>query len=256
VRLELWGDPVAHSRSPAIHNAALTALGMSGDYLARRVDGPGLQAGVARLRSGEISGANVTMPHKAAAAALADHLGDEVTITGAANTLRGVAGRVEAINTDVGGLVDAASAARIPADIPVLVLGAGGSAAAAVHAFGERRPAVAARRPEAAAAVLEHTGVAGSVVAWGEALPGSLIINATPLGMRGERLPPAPMVAAAGLIDLPYGSAPTPACRTAAARGIPYADGIDVLVAQAARAFSWWTGRLAPVDAMRVAARA
>jgi len=259
VRLVLLGDPVAHSCSPAIHHAALAAVGVSGSYEARRVGLSGLLAAVDDLREGGIDGINVTMPHKAAAAAAADLADQLVTATGAANTLRrrGLPDGpiVEATNTDVGGIAAAADAGGIPPDAPVLVLGAGGAAAAAVAAFRDYLAGVSTRRSGGAAALGLQTGVAAPPVPWGDAVEGVVVVNATPLGMHGETLPVGILDAAAGLIDLPYGDGSTPAMRRAHLLGIPAVDGLDVLVAQAAIAFTWWTGIPAPLDVMSTAAR-
>lgn len=255
MRLALLGDPVEHSRSPAIHAAALAAAGIAGSYEARRVDRAGLAAALDEMRRGALDGANVTMPHKAAAAADADHADALVAATGAANTLRGRAGRVEATNTDVEGVVAAAAAAGIDPAAPVLVLGAGGAAAAVLAAFGIRVAGVASRRPAAAAALAARMGSAAAPHPWGAPLPGAVVVNATPLGMDGEALPPGLLEASAGLVDLAYGRHPTPAAAEAGERNLPCADGIEVLVAQAAASFTWWTGLPAPRAAMTAAAR-
>jgi shikimate dehydrogenase len=92
-------------------------------------------------------------------------------------------------------------------------------------------------------------------VAWGNAEAGATVINATPLGMAGETLPPGVVDGAGCLLDLAYGAEPTPAVAEALRRGLPVVDGIDLLVAQAAAAFSIWTGIAAPVLAMMQAAR-
>jgi len=250
VRLVLLGDPVDHSRSPAIHIAALAAAGIEGSYEAMAVDRAGLVRVVEAIAAGRIQGANVTMPHKAAAAEVAEGIDALVEATGAANTLRTsatVPGTVEATNTDVGGLQSAAERAGLPADAPVVILGAGGAASAATHAFADREVLVSSRsgRP---------VGEYGSV-SWGEPVPGAVVVNATPLGMAGESLPAGLVESASGLLDMAYGSNPTPAMEVAVRRGIPAADGLDVLVAQAAISFRWWTGVPAPLDHMHMAAR-
>ena len=258
MRLVLLGDPVTHSRSPAIHRAALAAVGLSGSYEVRRVGHRGLLDAVADLREGRIDGANITMPHKPAAAAAADLTDGLVDATGAANTLRrgGSPGApmVEATNTDVAGLTAAADAAGIPRDAPVLVLGSGGAAAAAMLAFGDRPASLSARRSEAAGELALRTGSPVPFIRWGEAVDGAVVVNATPLGMYGESLPGDLLEAAAGLIDMAYGDRANPAIRRARYLGIPAADGLDVLVAQAAISFSWWTDVPAPLDVMRRAA--
>ncbi len=258
MRLVLLGDPVAHSRSPAIQRAALAAAGLSGSYEARRVSHRGLLDAVADLKEGRIDGANITMPHKSAAAAAADLADGVVAATGAANTLRRGwspdGPNVEATNNDVAGLTAAADAAGIPREAPVLVLGAGGAAAAAVVAFGERSVSLSARRPGAVGELALRTGAPVPSCRWGEAVDGAVVINATPLGMYGESLPEDLLEVAAGLIDMAYGDRVTPAVQKARDLGIPAADGLHVLVAQAAASFFWWTGVPAPLNVMLQAA--
>ncbi|MCB2223587.1 MAG: shikimate dehydrogenase [Actinobacteria bacterium] len=251
MRLAVLGDPVAHSRSPAIHTAALAAAGIEGSYTARRVDAAGLAEALDEIRAGTLDGANVTMPHKAAAARLADAADDAVRATGAANTLRrrpGAPGEVESANTDVGGIAAAARKAGIPSGGPVLVLGAGGSARAAIAAFAGRAVQCSVRR--------DGTVPGVPAVPWGVPVDGAVVVNATPLGMEGEPLPDGLLAAASGLVDLPYGARRTPAVAAALAAGIPVADGLAVLVAQAALSFTWWTGVEAPMAVMEAAARA
>jgi len=223
------------------------------------VDLRGFLSAVEDLRDGCIDGINVTMPHKAAAAAAADLADEIVRATGAANTLRrgGSPDRpvVEATNTDVGGIAAAADAAGIPPDAPVLVLGAGGGAAAAVVAFRDRLAGVSTRRAGNVGALAERTGVPVRPCPWGEAVDGVVVVNATPLGMRGEMLPGGILDAAVGLIDLPYGEVPTPAMQRAHLLGIRAVDGLRVLVAQAAISFTWWTDVPAPLDVMHPAAQ-
>ncbi|MBM3695962.1 MAG: shikimate dehydrogenase [Actinobacteria bacterium] len=255
MRLVLLGDPVAHSRSPAIHRAALAAVGLEGSYEARRVDAAGVYRACAEIRAGTLAGANVTMPHKRVAAAAADRLDPAAAACGAVNTLAGDEGEVWGYNTDVGGLRLAREWAGIPPGGPVLVLGGGGAAAAALVAFAGVPLAVATRCPGAGGALAAARGIRAAEVAWGQPAPGALLVNATTLGMHGEPLPLVLVEEAAGLIDLPYGEAATPAVRQARERGLPVADGLEVLVAQAALSFRIWTGCEAPVAVMRRAAR-
>jgi len=256
VRLVLLGDPVAHSRSPAIQRAALAAAGIPGSYEARRVDARGVYLAAAEIRAGDLRGANVTMPHKQVAAAAADRLSAAAARCGAVNTLVGEEGEVVGHNTDVPGLLAAGERAGIRRGLPVLVLGGGGAAAAALVALAGGGVSIATRRPGAGEALAATLGVAATGVPWGRPQPGYVVVNATPLGMEGEPLPPGVVEEAAGLIDLPYGREPTPAVLLARARGLPVADGLDHLVAQAALSFELWAGVPAPLGAMEAAARA
>jgi shikimate dehydrogenase len=251
VRLVVLGDPVAHSLSPTIQQAALDAVGIPGSYDARKVDAAGTEAAVGELRRGDLDGANVTMPHKALAAHLADRLEPTARRAGAVNTLVRVDQVIVGHNTDVEGVRTVWGWAGLPTTAPVLVLGAGGASAAALLALEGRRLSVAARRTEAAQDLVSGLGVAAEVVPWGTVVAGAVVVNGTPLGMAGEALPARLIGDAAGLLEMAYGSGSTPAAAMVAAAGAPVASGPDMLLAQGAASFELWTGRKAPVDAMR-----
>lgn len=255
MRLALLGDPVAHSRSPEIQRAALAAAGVLGLYEARRVDEAGLYRAIAEIRAGDLRGANVTMPHKRTAAAAADRLSAAAGRCAAANTLVAEGAEVVGHNTDVGGLRTAWEQAGLPAEGPVLVLGAGGAAAAVLIAMEGREIAIAGRRAGVGGALAAAVGVRAVEIPWGQAWPGAVVVNATPVGMEGDSLPPGVVEESAGLVDLPYGSGPTPAATLARRRGLRVVDGLDHLVAQAALSFELWTGVPVPRAAMEAAAR-
>ena len=250
MRLVLLGDPVDHSRSPAIQNAALAACGIEGTYTARRVDAAGMASAVDQIRYGRLDGANVTMPHKELAFELSDRVSADALRAGAVNTLVRSMGEVWGHNTDVPAIREILAADGWPEDSPVLVLGTGGAAAGVVAAVPERDVIVSGRRSSAATGLLERTHVHGRVIPWGEAVDGAVVVNATPLGMHGESLPPAVVAAAGALLDLTYGPVGAPSVTVASERGIPVANGRDMLLAQAARAFEIWTGRAAPGTVM------
>lgn len=251
MRLAVLGDPVAHSLSPALHGAALRELGIPGEYVAIRVDEDGLGRAVDDLRHGRLDGANVTMPHKALAANLCDERSEAARRTGAVNTLTRLGTSVVGHNTDVDGVRHAWNWGGLPTGTPVLVLGAGGAAAAALVASGPADLHLASRDPVRAAALVEGVAAAASVIHWGEAVAGAVVVNATPVGMRGEQLPEGVLASACGLLDMAYGPAPTPAITEAIERGLPHADGQMMLLGQAVESFRLWTGREAPVEAMR-----
>jgi len=252
VRLVVLGDPVDHSRSPAIQTAALGACGIEGTYTARRVDEAGMVSAVDEVRYGRLAGANVTMPHKQLAFELADRVTEAALRSGAVNTLVRRDGEVWGHNTDVEGIQAVWDSAHLPADRPVLVLGAGGAAAGAVVAVADHAIAVSARRDQAAAELIERTRVEGSVVPWGTPLEGAVVVNATPIGMGTESLPSELLAVASGFFDLTYGPVESPSVRYARDLGIPTADGKELLLAQAAASFEIWTGIRAPIDVMRV----
>ncbi|MEN8114409.1 MAG: shikimate dehydrogenase [Actinomycetota bacterium] len=251
MKLVLLGDPVSHSLSPAIHNAGLAAAGIEGTYEARRVDEDGMREAVSEVRYGRLDGANVTMPHKHLAFELADRVSEDALRSGAVNTFVRAAGEVWGHNTDIVGLRAVWDETEFSTSAPVLVLGTGGAAAAAVVARSDAVLFISGRRPEAAADVLAVTRTRGEVVPWGSAIAGAVVVNATPIGMKGEALPDGILNGASGLVDMAYGPEPTPAVLHARATGLPVIDGPGFLLAQAVAAFELWTGVTAPVDAMR-----
>ncbi len=248
------GDPIAHSRSPAIHTAALEACGIEGSYVARRVDASGVVRAIEEIRAGELDGANVTMPHKRTAAAAADRLDDLARRAGSVNTLARSGNAVVGHTTDVGGILDAWGWAGLPGDRPALILGTGGAAAAALIALEGRELAIAGRRPGAGTELAAAVGVGAQEVAWGEMVRGAVVVNATPVGSAGESQPPGVIEHAAGYFEMVYAGGTTRALDMAREQGIPCADGLSLLVAQAARSFRIWTGIEAPIGVMRAAA--
>jgi shikimate dehydrogenase len=256
VRLAVFGSPVQHSLSPAMHRAALAHLGIPGDYTARDVDEPGLVRGVAEIRDGVLDGANVTMPHKHLAFRSCDECTDLAGRAGVVNTLSRRSGVVVGDNTDVLGVREAWAWAGLPATGSVTILGAGGAAAAAVLALEGRRLQVIARNAEKALAMLERIGVAADVSSWSqEIVVTGVVVNATPIGMNEERLDDRVLAGATGLLDMAYGDTVTPAVAEMRATGRPVAEGLDMLVGQAVASFRVWTGETVPPAIMRAAAR-
>lgn len=261
-RLGVFGWPVAHSRSPAMHGAALEALGLTHwTYGALPVPPDRAPAAFAALAAAGHAGANVTIPHKHAALEAADVLTPAAREIGAANTLTVLAdGRLEADNTDAPGLIDALGAN--PAGRTALVLGAGGSARACAWALrraGCSRVAVWNRTAARATELADDLGV-GAVE---EAFAADVLVNCTSVGLHDpagtfDLLP----VSATGLadhatvVDLVYRPGGTPLLHAAASAGCTTVDGLSVLVAQGARSLERWTGREAPRDVMDAAARA
>lgn len=252
-RLVLLGDPVDHSRSPVIHMAALAAAGIAGHYTARRVDESGMVAAALSLRSGELTGENITMPHKRKAMELADTLSDTAARAGVVNTWVAQNGRIEGHNTDVAGVARAFGVGQFDDDVPILILGNGGAAAAACLAFEHRLLFVAGRRGDAVTAMLDRIGVAADVVDWLIPVPGAVVVNATPIGMHGEPLPQQLLDSASGLIDMTYGEVRSPAITAAVRSGITAVEGREMLLGQAIESFALWTGVAAPEVAMRSA---
>lgn len=241
-RLALLGDPVAQSRSPAIHAAALRLSGLTGEYKAITANQQVLERTLADLRSGAMDGINVTMPLKRIAFELADDTTSEGRLAGSVNTLRrGEGGLVLGHSTDAVAFREIFEDDEFKDLNSVLVLGAGGSAAAALSASGGRIAYLSARTPGTAEALAETFDSVG-VIPWGAGVAGALVVNATPLGMSGERLPDRVVDLAGALVDLPYADTATPATTEAIGRGMPAVDGLEFLARQAAASFLWWTG--------------
>lgn len=238
----LLGDPVAHSRSPAIHREALRLTGLRGDYVAVRADRGILATKVAEMREGSLQGMNVTMPLKKDAWGMCEGLSPEAAGAKSVNTLRVDAGSVEGHSTDAVAFADIARDC-FPSLTDVLIIGAGGAAAAALHAFEDRHCRVTARNEAKAKELADRFSVETSP--WQESA-GELVINATPLGAAETRLQRSALRTAAAVIDLPYGQAETATISVAKKLGIPFVDGLEFLARQAARSFQWWTGL--PVD--------
>ncbi len=256
------GWPVRHSRSPAMHEAGYRALGLD-DWRYQLLPVPPelFEETVRGLPGADFLGANVTIPHKEAALALADEATDAARAIGAANTLTfGADGRIHADNTDAPGLIDALPFA--PAGKRALVLGAGGSARAAVWALlnaGAANVLVWNRTPERAERLCAEIG--GTTVQ--DSLPpADLLVNTTSVGLRSEdpfKALPLGVDSINGypcLVDLVYGSGPTALTSAARAAGATVVDGLEILVRQGARSFERWTGRPAPLEVFRAAARA
>jgi shikimate dehydrogenase len=258
--LGVTGFPVAHSRSPAMHNAALAELGLDWLYVGVPLGLEHFDDAVRALPGSGFKGLNVTVPHKGAAHGLADRRSRAAEAIVAANTLTfGPEGKIEADNTDAGGLLDALG--QPVAGLRALVLGAGGSARAAVWALieaGAAEVSVWNRTPERAAQLAADLG------ARHVALPGpaDLLVNCTSVGLGGS-VDAAEGQAALGLdgiappatvVDLVYGVRPTPVVAWARAGGSRVVEGLEVLVCQGARSLELWTGRDAPIETMRRAA--
>lgn len=253
MRLAVLGTPIAHSLSPAIHTAALAAAGIPGRYEARDVDAAGFAAAVADIRSGELDGASVTMPHKTRALEASDRATAEARRAGAANTLVRVGALVSGHNTDIAGIRGAWTWNSLDPEGPVVVLGAGGAAAAALLALDGRQLCVAARRPEAASHLVESLDIEARVADLSETVIGATVVNATPIGMAGEALPGHLIEACVGYFEMAYASGSTPAEKAVAAAGRPTSSGVDLLVAQARIAFRLWTGRDVSIEVLREA---
>jgi shikimate dehydrogenase len=251
----LLGDPVAHSLSPAMQNAAFRALGLPAVYVPLRC-APGDVAALVRALARAGGGGNVTIPHKEAAAGAVDRLLETAHEVGAANTFWARDGEVVGDNTDVRGVL-AAVEQLAPPEGPWLIVGTGGGARAAVVAAARRGTSVAvrSRSPERARALERWADERGLVRA--RAADCVVVINATPLGLDAGDAPPVTrdeVPAARAALDMVYRPGETAWVHTLRAAGVRSADGRAMLVAQGAAALEcWFAGVDAPVEIMRAA---
>jgi shikimate dehydrogenase len=238
-----------------MHSAAFRAAGLDGwTYELADVPPDGLAGAVAALRSPGAAGANVTIPYKVAVMPMLDALEESASAVGAVNTIRRAGDRLVGSNTDVTGVRVALGAVGVePAGARAVVLGVGGSARAAAVALEGADLTFVARRPEAGA------DLPGRVLAWSEPWEplvrhADVVLNATPLGRRGEMpMRPANLPPMGAVIDLVYVEGGTPLVRRARQLGLRCVDGWSVLLAQGAAAFQAWTSLPAPLEAMRAA---
>jgi shikimate dehydrogenase len=260
-RLAVLGFPVSHSRSPAMHNAALAAMGLGEEwsYEAIEVRPDGFEERVRAMAGEGFAGANVTVPHKGGALAVADELSEVAREVGAANTLVFSGGEIRAENTDAQGLLNALPGS--PAGKRALVLGAGGAARAVVWALIREGAEIdvwnrTERRSRDLCAEL-----GGGPIAEPDPDAYELIVNSTAVGLRGEDpfrdLPLSPEAFGPGqvVVDMVYGAGPTRLLRAAEDAGATVVDGIEVLVQQGALSLQIWTAQEPPIDVMRAAAR-
>ncbi len=260
--LAVIGHPVAHSRSPDMQMAALAELGLAGEwiYVALDVAPEDFEAEVAEMAvTGEYAGANVTVPHKEAALAMADEASDAARAIGAANTLTFTEGRIRADNTDAGGLLR--SLPRSFAGERALVLGAGGAARAAIWALADDDAQVDVwnRTPERAATVAAELGALP--VADPDPADYALIVNTTAVGLAGEDtfealpLTPDSFVPDQVVLDMVYTEEPSALLAAAESAGAVTVDGLEMLVQQGALSLRIWTGEDPSIEAMRAAVR-
>lgn len=256
-QLFVIGDPVAHSLSPLLHQAMIDQTGAAYRYDVRTVRPEELPAFVRWAKDGGCAGFNVTMPHKEAILSLLDEVDATAASCGAVNTVCIREGRASGHNTDGMGFLDSLAGQGFhPQRRTVLLLGAGGAAKAVGHALaaaGAGRIIVCARRSERAAALAAQLpGCGEGIVLAQDAIQQAaavcdLLVNATPLGMAGspafagldflQAMPPHAVV-----YDLVYHPRRTALLEAAARQGLRTVGGIDLLIRQAVRAFTFFTG--------------
>lgn len=269
-QLFVIGDPVAHSLSPLLHQTMIDQTGAAYRYDVRTVRPEELPAFVRWAKDGGCAGFNVTMPHKEAILPLLDEVDTTAASCGAVNTVCIREGRAIGHNADGTGFLDSlAGQGFYPQGRTVLLLGAGGAAKAVGHALaaaGAGRVIVCARRLERAAALAAQLPGCGEGIVLAQdairqaAAACDLLVNATPLGMAGspafarldflQAMPPHAVV-----YDLVYHPRRTALLEAAARQGLRTVGGIDLLIRQAVRAFTFFTGETPDTAALYDALR-
>jgi len=251
--LTVIGDPIDHSLSPAMYNAAIAALGLDAVYVALRVEPAALAHVIRAFEAVGMSG-NVTVPHKMPVASLLIRLTSIAKELGAVNTFWSEGGRLIGDNTDVQGVLDAVQALNV--DGPWVVVGTGGAARAVAAAARAERESILVRSRD--------PDRAHEFVAWAKSLgvearsdDGSavgVVINASPLGLNEHDSHPVPddrLARCRAVLDLVYRPGGTPWVRQCRERGMLVADGRNMLVGQGARAFErFFPGETAPREIM------
>ena len=270
--LGVIGDPVAHTSSPAMHNAALKALGLDYVYVAFHVAPDALPQALAGMRALELAGLNVTVPHKQAVMAHLDEISPEAQAIGAVNTVCNRDGKLLGFNTDAFGIIESLKADGGMDSLPgrVVLLGAGGAARAILYALLAREEVAEVlllnRTVEKAEALKGDLDVAGkvrigSLADSGAIADAGLVINATSIGMHPHEdtspLADCSCLHAEMLVaDIVYNPLETILMRQARSVGARAINGLGMLAWQGARSFEIWTGVMPPVEAMIEAALA
>jgi shikimate dehydrogenase len=259
--LGVTGFPVGHSRSPAMHNAALARMGLDWLYVPVPLSPERFAPVVRALPASGFRGLNVTVPHKLAAHELADEHTSAAAGIGAANTLTFRDGSITAENTDADGFLDALG--TDPQGMRALVLGAGGSARAVVWALtgGGAAEVWVLNRSHGKA---ERLAQDLDATATRSVQPADLLVNCTSVGLDpgvadDDALGQLGLAAAdppETVVDMVYRAGKTPVESWARRGGARFVEGLDVLVCQGARSLTGWTGSDVPVDVMRGAAQA
>jgi shikimate dehydrogenase len=261
------GDPIQHSLSPAMQNAAFNNLGMNSSYIAFRVRKGELKESIESLRAIGVSGFNITVPHKVEVINYLDQLDISVRKANAVNTVHNVGGVLKAYNTDIYGFIHPLHLRKINFNgMKVLLIGAGGAARAALAALADENGIseinIANRSEGNARLLLEVSvplGLNCKIVQW-EEIPAfsktaELIVNATTVGMNSEPslLDYQNINKHAIVYDIVYRPIHTALLDNAKQAGAEVIYGYEMLLHQGAKSFEIWTGMSAPIDGMKKA---
>lgn len=260
------GDPIDHSLSPNIHNAAYKELGMDCTYIAYKIPKGELAAGIEALKSIKIAGFNVTIPHKVEMIKYLDMVDEDCSVIGATNTVTNDNGKLKGYNTDMDGFLDPIRKRNLPIkDSNVLLLGAGGAARAIAVGFSKEKASsitIANRTIQNANNLVQFVHKIGidansiSIKEAGEsASKYNFIVNATSVGLKNE-----PSLISTKTInensvvyDIVYSPINTDLIKQSKKNGATIIYGYEMLLEQAARSFKIWHDRDAPYDAMKKA---
>ncbi|OAB34012.1 shikimate dehydrogenase [Paenibacillus glacialis] len=266
--LAVIGDPIVHSKSPVMHNAALAALGIEGEYFPLHVSREDLGSAISRIRELGFRGINVTIPHKVDVMAYVDRIDDSASRIGAVNTILNENGILTGYNTDGIGYVRSLKD-ETQVDLrgkSIMVLGAGGAARGIIYALAQEEPKtiVIANRTEDKAIQMaeEWKSLVNISAITMDKIEGILpdidvVINTTSIGMHPktsqsvidpEMIPPGIIVS-----DLIYNPLTTELLKKSHERGCTIHGGLGMFINQGAYALEYWTGMPAPIETMRTA---
>jgi shikimate dehydrogenase len=265
------GDPIEHTLSPTIHNAAFNHLKLDFVFLAFRVKATELENAIRGMRGLGIHGLNVTMPHKGTVIAYLDMVDSTVKFLGSANTILNKNGKLSGFNTDGAGALKALRENGINlSGKKVVLLGAGGAAKAIAFSLAKEvgELVVLNRAAEKAKKLAEALELALNKKVVGGALSpdtiaenlqdSDVLINATSVGMHPEAdqsiVPPQLLRSDLTMMDIVYNPVETKLAKAAKAAGAKVISGVEMLIYQGAASFEIWTGRSAPIEVMRLAA--
>jgi shikimate dehydrogenase len=264
LRLCLVGSGISRSPSALMHQAAMQATGVEGTYVLRDVEASDIDGFIAELRAGRYTGCNVTTPYKAVIAAACDRLDGDSETLGVVNTVTLRGGRLIGTTTDADGFELALSEASMWPRTPAtaLVLGAGGAAAAVALALTRvplLRLRIAARNADAAQDLVHRLRGSGDIapVAWDAAViaregaRSAIVVNATSAGLASLPFDPRSLPVTSSVMDIRYRPRPVDVVSAAIESGHRASDGLEMLLQQALLSFTMWTGRTAPVGAVR-----
>jgi shikimate dehydrogenase len=263
----LIGDPIDHSMSPTIQNAAFRSTGLNAIYVPFRVESSGLRFAIQGLKFLGVRGFNVTTPHKTAMLRYLDEVETKAAEIGSINTVKSDEGTLTGFNTDGAGALNALKEAGVAPDCKsILLFGAGGAARAIAYTLAGRRCAInlvnrtISRGQRLASLLRMKFGIQANCMSLSSQSirrhveSADIILNASSMGMAGNENVPVSkkwLRSDQCVFDIVYKPVRTMLLRNAVLAGARTIDGLDMLVSQGACSFSIWTGKKAPVSEMR-----